>query len=285
MSVGLSLRSRGESATLAGHTGESQEQAIQGGPAGRLGNIGDQQARPQAAHEQPLSPSKECVHQRRATLLGIAACLALPSSAVPALAESPLANAPLSVAGLTEGGRSSTEGAASVSNEFLLAQEAEPGPRDLQEAEGAQGAAPEEPKARGLAPDTTITQRVYMDFSLCPTAVRLDRTLGDRSLICTDGEPLGRVVLGLYGNQVPVTVAHFLDMVTGRAGSSYKGSIIHRSLPGQYVMAGRQVSTRSAPWPHAGSRPQQPLRPVHEMQDWQGVLRAYVLLSGMCTLL
>lgn len=40
--------------------------------------------------------------------------------------------------------------------------------------------------------------------------------------------------------QVPVTVAHFLDMVTGKAGSSYKGSIIHRSLPGQYVMAGRQ---------------------------------------------
>ncbi|GJP39900.1 hypothetical protein CLOM_g24225 [Closterium sp. NIES-68] len=90
------------------------------------------------------------------------------------------------------------------------------------------------------APDTTVTQRAFLDFALCPTAVRLDRTLGDDTLICTDGAPLGRVVLGLYGRAAPDTVAQFARMVAGEAGSTYKGSVIHRSLPGQYVQAGHQ---------------------------------------------
>ncbi|CAI5956124.1 unnamed protein product [Closterium sp. NIES-64] len=53
--------------------------------------------------------------------------------------------------------------------------------------------------ASPAAPDTTVTHRAFLDFAVCPTAVRLDRTLGDDALICADGEPLGRVVLGLYG--------------------------------------------------------------------------------------
>ena len=88
--------------------------------------------------------------------------------------------------------------------------------------------------------DTSITNRVFFDIRLCPTAVRLERTLGDMSLICKDGEQLGRIVIGLYGHVAPTTVQHFLDMVSGRAGSTYKGTTFHKSLPGQYISAGKQ---------------------------------------------
>ena len=88
--------------------------------------------------------------------------------------------------------------------------------------------------------DTSITNRVFFDIRLCPTAVRLERTLGDMSFICKDGEQLGRIVIGLYGHVAPTTVQHFLDMVSGRAGSTYKGTTFHKSLPGQYISAGKQ---------------------------------------------
>ena len=52
------------------------------------------------------------------------------------------------------------------------------------------------------AVDTTITDRVYLDIMECPSLARSDRTLGNTSLICTDGEDLGRIVIGLYGKQV-----------------------------------------------------------------------------------
>jgi len=88
--------------------------------------------------------------------------------------------------------------------------------------------------------DLAVTDKAYLDFSLCPTAIRLDRTLGNMAMICDDGEPLGRIVIGLYGNHVPHTVDNFKAMVTGAAGSSYKGTCIHKILQGQYVMAGKQ---------------------------------------------
>eukprot|EP00850_Spirogloea_muscicola_P018983 SM000180S03508 [mRNA] locus=s180:172310:176671:+ [translate_table: standard] len=81
-----------------------------------------------------------------------------------------------------------------------------------------------------------------MDFSLCPSAARVDRTLGDSSLICSDGEPLGRVVIGLFGKQVPKTVSNFVALCSGAAGASYEGTIIHRILAGQYLQGGRQGS-------------------------------------------
>lgn len=91
-------------------------------------------------------------------------------------------------------------------------------------------------------PDLTITDKVFLTFDLCPTATRLDRTLGDTSLVCEAGEPMGKVVIGLYGNQVPRTVENFKAMVSGEAGSSYKGTTIHKILQGQYIQAGRQGS-------------------------------------------
>jgi peptidyl-prolyl cis-trans isomerase B (cyclophilin B) len=74
----------------------------------------------------------------------------------------------------------------------------------------------------------------------CPSLARADRTLGNTSLICSDGENLGRIVIGLYGKQVPQTVKNFKAMCTGEAGSSFEGTIFNRVLQGQYISGGRQ---------------------------------------------
>ena len=52
---------------------------------------------------------------------------------------------------------------------------------------------------------TEVTQRVFIDVGLCPTAVRtgVDRRVGDASVLCSDPEPLGRLVIGLYGKVRP----------------------------------------------------------------------------------
>ncbi|KAK3025812.1 hypothetical protein RJ639_040718 [Escallonia herrerae] len=88
-------------------------------------------------------------------------------------------------------------------------------------------------------PDTTVTDRVFMDFSVCPSYF-VNRTLGDELSLCEDSEPLGRLVIGLYGNLVPITVSNFKAMCTGSCGSSYKGTLVQKILPGEFFMAGRQ---------------------------------------------
>lgn len=90
--------------------------------------------------------------------------------------------------------------------------------------------------------DATITDKVYLDLTICPSASRSDRTLGNTSQLCTDGVPLGRIVIGLYGRLVPQTVKNFKAMITGAAGPSYAGTIFHRVLPGQFIQGGRQGS-------------------------------------------
>nr|XP_043628517.1 peptidyl-prolyl cis-trans isomerase CYP28, chloroplastic [Erigeron canadensis] len=87
-------------------------------------------------------------------------------------------------------------------------------------------------------PDTTITDRVFMDFSICPSYFQT-RTLGSDLALCPDSEPVGRVVLGLYGNLVPITVSNFKAMCTGVSGY-YKGTLIQKLFPGNYFMAGKQ---------------------------------------------
>ncbi|CAM6086831.1 unnamed protein product [Calypogeia fissa] len=60
--------------------------------------------------------------------------------------------------------------------------------------------------------------------------------------LCNVGEPLGRILIGLYGRLVPHTVKNFKAMITRAAGTSYAGTIIHGALPGQYIQGGRQGS-------------------------------------------
>ncbi|KAM2605141.1 hypothetical protein TB2_033972 [Malus domestica] len=48
-----------------------------------------------------------------------------------------------------------------------------------------------------LPPDTTITDHVFMDFSLCATDFRPLSSPDPKPNLCPDSIPLGRLVLGL----------------------------------------------------------------------------------------
>jgi len=64
-----------------------------------------------------------------------------------------------------------------------------------------------------------------------------------------DDEPAGRIVMGLYGRNLPRTVQNFLDFATkniGRSkdypdGYSYKGSHFHRAVKKSHISGGHQL--------------------------------------------
>ncbi|XP_051187084.1 peptidyl-prolyl cis-trans isomerase CYP28, chloroplastic [Lolium perenne] len=89
--------------------------------------------------------------------------------------------------------------------------------------------------------DTTITDRIFMDFSICPSYFSSDRTLGAELSSCPDSEPLGRVVFGLYGRLLPITTANFKVTCTA---SAYRGTLVHKLRQGQFFAAGRQGPRR-----------------------------------------
>ena len=73
------------------------------------------------------------------------------------------------------------------------------------------------------------TDCIYMDFSLCPTAFlpNTNPTLGGpdpSTALCSESLPLGRLVLGLYGHLVPLTVSNFKRMCSPTTPSSYKAT-------------------------------------------------------------
>lgn len=90
-----------------------------------------------------------------------------------------------------------------------------------------------------------VTHRVYIDVAHCINAMETTQTrnLGELK-VCAEAEPLGRIVIGLYGDLVPKTVENFIALATAPESVGLKGTVFHTVKKGEYVAAGRQGTRR-----------------------------------------
>lgn len=89
----------------------------------------------------------------------------------------------------------------------------------------------------------TITQRVFFDLAACEPGLGSS----SRATACAATVPLGRIVVGLYGDAAPSSVALFVQLATAVGTPlSYRGSYVDRILPGQ-ARGARAVATHHPP--------------------------------------
>ena len=99
-------------------------------------------------------------------------------------------------------------------------------------------------EAAEVARAPEVTARVFLDFASCAEAGASERLLGDKGAAGCGADratPLGRVVLGLYGESAPGSVAQLLKLAEAGA---YGNTVVNRVVPGQFVAIGRQGSDR-----------------------------------------
>ncbi|XP_010471500.1 PREDICTED: peptidyl-prolyl cis-trans isomerase CYP26-2, chloroplastic-like [Camelina sativa] len=85
--------------------------------------------------------------------------------------------------------------------------------------------------SKAQAEDTTINNP---NPSNCGNRVPTTKAFIDVSI---DGEPIGRIIIGLYGDDVPAGTARFTSIVSGKAGISYRRKEFVKIMPG-YVQHG-----------------------------------------------
>lgn len=67
--------------------------------------------------------------------------------------------------------------------------------------------------------EPTVTSKVFLDITL-------------------DTVPIGRIIIGLFGDEVPKTVENFRQLITGQPGFGYKNTIFHYIHPLYYIQGG-----------------------------------------------
>jgi cyclophilin family peptidyl-prolyl cis-trans isomerase len=73
---------------------------------------------------------------------------------------------------------------------------------------------------RKLQQEPEVTERVFFDVTI-------------------DGQDVGRIVIGLFGNVVPLTVANFATICKeGIQGMSYNNTLFHRTIQGFMIQGG-----------------------------------------------
>ncbi|KAL3771599.1 hypothetical protein ACHAWO_012332 [Cyclotella atomus] len=91
--------------------------------------------------------------------------------------------------------------------------------------------------ASTIITSTQLNMNLFSNlFSSKPTTSQITDTVYFD--VTADGNSLGRVEFGLYGDAVPKTVANFKALCTGEMGFGYQGSAFHRIIPGFMCQGG-----------------------------------------------
>lgn len=98
--------------------------------------------------------------------------------------------------------------------------------------------------ASGLVFKLSIASSISHHKALCVKAFSNDQDLqAEVTTKCffdieVGGEPLGRIVIGLFGKIVPKTVENFRALCTGEKGYGYKGCSFHRIIKDFMIQGG-----------------------------------------------